>query len=120
MRVEFFFWEECPSHPDELARLRAVLRDEGVDAPVEVVEVLTEDEAAAQAFPGSPTIRIDGTDIQPPGENPIGLSCRVYHADDGRVTPLPTEAMIRRAVRAARGRGAAPPAAPASPEESPH
>lgn len=102
MRIEFLYWEECPSHPEALARLRAVLRQEGLTDAVEIVRVDTEEEAAARSFPGSPTIRINGLDIQPPGDNPIGLSCRVYHTDDGRVTPLPTEAMIRRAVRAAR------------------
>jgi hypothetical protein len=112
MRIEFFYWEECPSHPEALARLRAVLRDEGLDVPVEVIRVETEAEAAARAFPGSPTIRIDGADIQAPEGTPIGLSCRVYRTDDGRVTPLPTDVMIRRAVRAARAGAAAPPAVP--------
>jgi hypothetical protein len=111
MRIEFLYWEECPSHPEALARLRAVLRDERLDLPVEIIKVETDGEAATWAFPGSPTIRIDGADIQPPGENPVGLSCRVYHADDGRVTPLPTEAMIRRAVRTAVARRTASTAA---------
>jgi hypothetical protein len=99
MRIEFLYWEECPSHPEALARLRTVLRDEGVDVPVEIIEVRTEAEAITRTFPGSPTIRINGADIQPPGDNPIGLACRVYHTDEGRVSPLPTAAMIRRAVR---------------------
>jgi hypothetical protein len=124
MRIEFLFWDECPSHPEALARLRSVLRGEGVDTPVEIIEVRTEAEAAARAFPGSPTIRINGADIQPPGDNPIGLSCRVYHSDGGRVTPLPTEAMIRRAVRTARGDRSTTPAADAAARahrtESPH
>lgn len=101
MRIEFLYWEECPSHDEALERLRAVLREEGLHVPVEVVHVGTEEQAAVRKFPGSPTIRIDGADIQPPGENPIGLSCRAYHTDDGRVSPLPTIEMIRRAVRAA-------------------
>jgi hypothetical protein len=101
MHIEFLYWEECPSHELALARLRAVLREEAVEVPVEVILVDTEEQAAARQFPGSPTIRIDGKDVQPPGGNPIGLSCRVYHTDDGRVTPLPTAEMIRRAVRTA-------------------
>ena len=111
MRIEFLYWEECPSHPEALARLRTVLRGEGLDVPLEIIDVRTEAEADARAFPGSPTIRINGEDIQPPGDNPIGLSCRVYHTDEGRVTPLPTEAMIRRAVRTARGDRPTTPAA---------
>ena len=102
MRIEFFYWEECPSHDEALTRLRTVLREEGLSAAVDVIRVDTEEEAATRQFLGSPTIRIDGTDIQPPGEDRVGLSCRVYLTDDGRVTPLPTEEMIRRAVRAAQ------------------
>lgn len=108
MRIEFLYWEGCPSHEEALARLRTVLLEEGLDVPVDVLRVDTEEDAADRAFPGSPTIRIDGTDIQPPGDNPIGLSCRIYHGDDGRVTPLPTAEMIRRAVRAARPSGRPP------------
>jgi hypothetical protein len=101
MHIEFLYWEECPSHETALGRLRTVLREEAVDAPVEIIRVDTEEQAAVRRFPGSPTIRINGADIQPPGESPVGLSCRVYHTDDGRVTPLPTTEMIRRAIRAA-------------------
>lgn len=101
MRIEFFYWEACPSHNEALARLRTVLHEEGLDIPVEVVRVDTEEQAVDQQFLGSPTIRINDVDIQPPGENQVGLSCRVYHTDDGRVTPLPTVEMIRRAIRAA-------------------
>lgn|SRR5574341_611358 len=103
MRIEFLYWEDCPSHEQALARLRAVLREEAVEVPVEVIHIDTEEQAATRQFPGSPTIRINGVDIQPPGANPIGLSCRVYLTDDGRVSPLPTAEMIRRAVRTARG-----------------
>lgn len=102
MRIEFLYWEECPSHPEALARLRAILAEEELDVPVEVIRVDSEERAVRERFPGSPTIRINGTDIQPPGDLPLGLSCRAYHTDEGRVTPLPTTEMIRRAVRAAR------------------
>lgn len=101
MHIEFLYWEGCPSHEEALARLRTVLREEGVDVPIDVIHVATDAEASARRFLGSPSIRIDGRDIQPPGENRIGLSCRIYHTDDGRISPLPTAEMIRRAVRAA-------------------
>jgi hypothetical protein len=56
---------------------------------IRLVEVTSEEQAAGLGFPGSPTIRVDGADIQDPGDNPIGLSCRVYRARDGRVSALP-------------------------------
>jgi hypothetical protein len=50
----------------------------------------------------SPTIRIDGVDVQPPGEEPVGLTCRVYHRRDGRISPTPDPADVRDALLAAQ------------------
>jgi hypothetical protein len=101
MRIEFLYWEECPSHDRALARLREVLAEEGLRAEIDLVRVDTDEQARDLRFPGSPTIRIDGADIVPPAELPPGLTCRVYHTEDGRVTPLPAKETIRRALRAA-------------------
>ena len=68
---------------------------------IEVREIETEADAKRESFPGSPTIRIDGADVQAPGENPIGLSCRVYRRPDGGTGPLPEREELERALRAA-------------------
>jgi len=100
MRVEFLYWEECPSHEEALARLQAVLQEEGIVAHVEVIRVETEEQAERLQFPGSPTIRFDGKDIVPvPEGTRFSLTCRVYHLEDGRVSPLPSKEMIRRALK---------------------
>lgn len=100
MQIEFLFFEDCPSHDKALERLRDVLREEGIDAAIEIIQVETEEQAQAKRFVGSPTIRINGQDIIAPDEElPYGLSCRVYRWDDGRFSPLPSPEMIRRGVR---------------------
>ncbi len=102
MRIDFLYWEGCPSHEDALERLRAVLAEEGIAAEVQVTHVDTEELARALRFPGSPTIRVDGRDIQPETVAADGrLTCRLYLLDDGRPSPLPSAEMLRRAVRAA-------------------
>lgn len=63
-----------------------------------VREVPTEEAAERDRFVGSPTIRIDGVDIQDPGDEPLGLTCRVYRLRDGRYSPLPDTADIRDAL----------------------
>jgi hypothetical protein len=68
---------------------------------IEVREIETEADAERESLPGSPTIRIDGEDVQAPGDNPIGLSCRVYRRRDGTASPLPDPAELREALRAA-------------------
>ncbi len=102
MEVELLFWDGCPSHPAALAQLREAVADVGADpAAVRVREVPTDAAAAAEAFVGSPTIRIDGRDVQPPAGEPAGLTCRVYHRRDGRVSPTPDPDDLRDALRAA-------------------
>jgi len=103
MRVELLFWDGCPSHPKALAELRAAMVDIALDPNTVVVrEVETQADATLEGFVGSPTIRIDGVDIQPPGEEPAGLTCRIYHRRDGRISPTPDPADLRDALRAAR------------------
>jgi hypothetical protein len=82
--------------------LREAMVAAGLDPDsIEVREVDTEGSAEREEFPGSPTIRIDGQDVQPPvaGE-PTGLTCRVYRRRDGRTSPLPDPEDLRDALRA--------------------
>ena len=88
-----------------LSDLRAALAQAGFDPDdVEVREMVNEEQAAAKSFVGSPTIRIDGSDVQPPGDEPTGLTCRVYRLRDGRISPTPDPADVRDAIRAAARR----------------
>jgi hypothetical protein len=104
VKVELLWWEGCPSLPETLADLRTVLRDEGVDAEVELVEVESDEQARRERFPGSPTIRLDGDDAFPaePGD-PFSLTCRIYRLRDGQVSPTPDPEDIRDAVRRVDG-----------------
>ncbi|HTQ67399.1 MAG TPA: hypothetical protein VMI13_01780 [Solirubrobacteraceae bacterium] len=68
-----------------------------------VREVGSDEQARVEGFIGSPTIRIDGRDIQPPQDEPTGLACRIYRRRDGRVSPTPDPLDLREALRAASG-----------------
>jgi hypothetical protein len=102
--VELLFWEGCPSYPAALDQLRAALADAGRDPDAIVVrEVLDEAQAAAERFPGSPTIRVDGRDVVGVGgsDSPPALTCRVYRLRDGRFSPTPDPEDLRDALRPA-------------------
>jgi hypothetical protein len=105
MKIQFLWWEDCPSHPEAWQRLLEVLADMRIDAPVERIEIRTDEEAERWHFPGSPTIQIDGEDIDPNASQlPTRLTCRLYFKEDGRPSPLPSKEMIKRALqRAQRG-----------------
>ncbi|HZB06478.1 MAG TPA: hypothetical protein VE449_07790 [Thermoleophilaceae bacterium] len=100
MTVELLWWDGCPSYPDALTELERILREEGVDADVRLVEVTSDEQARRERFPGSPTVRIDGEDaVAPPDGEPFSLTCRVYRRRDGRISPTPDPEDLRDAVR---------------------
>jgi hypothetical protein len=100
VKIEMLFWEGCPSHPEALELLQAVLRERGIEEPIELREVFTLEDAVELGFPGSPTIRIDGRDVDPVGAtDPPALTCRVYRLPDGRPSPVPSRQQLEEAVR---------------------
>ncbi len=101
MEIKFFYWEECMSHEETLQRLRQVMAEEGLQAPIHMVKVETWEQAEELRFIGSPTIFVNGRDIQPPPPDAqYALTCRTYYLEDGRVSPLPSLEMLRRALSA--------------------
>ena len=98
-KVELLYWEGCPSHPQALAQLREAMEELALDPDtIEVRHVDTDGLAESEGFVGSPTIRVDGVDVQQPGDEPVALTCRVYHRRDGRISPLPDPADLRDAL----------------------
>ncbi len=77
------------------------MKEEGIDAKIEVLKVEIPEEAERQRFFGSPTIQINDRDIDPQSSPHYALSCRAYRLEGGRISPLPSVEMIRRALRAA-------------------
>jgi hypothetical protein len=100
LNVELLYWVGCPSHESARSMLEDVLAEHEIAEPVALVEVNTIEEAAELGFPGSPTIRIDGADVDPAGAGGRpSLSCRIYRSPDGRASPLPTREQIEEALK---------------------
>lgn len=99
-QIELLWWEGCPSSAEAHELVRSAMADAGLDpASLRSIEIDTDDAASREGFVGSPTIRVDGRDIQPPSEpEPPGLTCRVYRLRDGRISPLPDPEDIREAL----------------------
>ncbi len=100
MKIEVLFFRGCPNHPPAVDRVKTVLRQEGLSGELSEIEISDAAMAKALKFPGSPTIRVNGLDIeagfQDGGE--WGLACRRYA--DG----APPEGMIRAALKQAQER----------------
>jgi hypothetical protein len=91
--IEVLYFAGCPNHPPAVERLRTVIEQEGVSA--EIIEREVTDPASTAGFLGSPTIRVNGMDIDPAqrGAASIGLACRCYQEG------LPSVEMIQAALR---------------------
>jgi alkylmercury lyase len=80
VRVELLYFEGCPSSHALLPRLQQLLREAGVETRVESRRIGSEQEALEERFLGSPTVRIDGRDVEPGAElrEDFGMKCRLY------------------------------------------
>jgi hypothetical protein len=98
MKVEVLYFDECPTYEAAVKTLRKVLADEGVQAEVELVAVITDKDARSLRFPGSPTMRVDGRDLFPtPEREDWRLGCRVYTTPEG-LRGSPTAEMFEEAL----------------------
>lgn len=94
MHIEVFFVPGCPHHQPVVQRLREVMKAEAIVASIQEIAVTDERMAVAFKFPGSPTVRVNGQDVEPMTRRPYGLACRLYASEDG----LPSVVVIKRAL----------------------
>ena len=102
MRVELLWSAGCPHARDARALVDDVARALRLAPRVEELEV--EDEASGRrvCFPGSPTIRVDGIDVEPGWEPCADCTprCRVYATSAG-LRGLPERGWVERALSGA-------------------
>jgi hypothetical protein len=81
-----------------LPTVRSLAAQAGAELALRRVE--TPEEAEAQRFLGSPTVRVNGVDVDPGAaeRGDYGMKCRIYR-HDGRQSPVPPERWIRAALR---------------------
>ena len=76
VRIEILAREDCPHRGMALVVVERVVGETGIPAEIEVVEVESDSDAETYRVLGSPTVLVDGRDVDPepiPGE---------YSADD--------------------------------------
>jgi hypothetical protein len=93
MNVEVLYLDGCPNYEGFLPHLRELLEREGLDAPVRLRRVESAGAADDERFLGSPTLRIDGVDVDPGADQrtDFGLKCRLYATGEGLQGTLPDE-----------------------------
>jgi proline dehydrogenase len=100
LRAELLVTPDCPHADAAEAVLRSALAAEDAGSHVSRIQISNLDEAGSFGFHGSPTIRIEGRDVQPAADDePIGLACRLYASDTGGYAGVPSESAVRAAIR---------------------
>jgi hypothetical protein len=100
VQIEVLGFNGCPNVPLTHELIKAIVHSEGIDAKVTSVEVESIEDAERLRFLGSPTVQVNGLDIEPSrqGDERFSYSCRVYQTKDG-ATGVPPEALVREAIR---------------------
>ena len=65
VRVRILHMMDCPATPGTIRLVEGVARDMGISIALEQVLVDTPEQAQALAFLGSPTVQVEGRDIEP-------------------------------------------------------
>ena len=99
MKVEVLYFKGCPNHLPTVKRVRETLHGMGLHDEVREIEVDTYEKAEASGFLGSPSVRINGVDIEPSAREAkmFGLTCRTY-IDGATRTGLPSRELISAAI----------------------
>lgn len=104
MKVELLYFDGCPNHEALLPRLRELVADSGVSAGVELLRIADDGAAQRERFLGSPTVRVDGYDIEPGAvdRTDYGMKCRLYRTATG-LSGQPAEEWLREALKRTSG-----------------
>jgi hypothetical protein len=90
--VEVLVVSGCPGTELTIARIRAATEALGIATNIRLLIVEGEEQARALSFPGSPTVRVEGRDVdEDAAQRPIGISCRLYRNGDSLEQAPPLE-----------------------------
>ncbi len=99
VRIEVLGFAGCPNTAPTLELVQRVVATTEVDAVVEQIEVETQEQVEILRFLGSPTVRVNGRDVEPGADarRDYVFSCRIYR-DQAVVSGQPDERWLRAAL----------------------
>jgi hypothetical protein len=99
MKIELLYFDGCLAYQTALKYVEEVTREKKLDVRVEMIKIKGDEHALRTRFLGSPTVRLNGLDIEPSarGIKDFPMRCRLYLEDD-KVNEWPSKKMIRRAI----------------------
>jgi len=95
-RVEILYFEGCPNHEPARALIERVAAQLPVEPELRLVEIADPETAVELRFLGSPSVRVDGVDVEPGVQDrrDYASACRLYRG----VAQGPDERWVREAL----------------------
>jgi hypothetical protein len=99
LRVELLYFDGCPNHEALLPRLHKLLERTGASTEIDLRKITDDDAVQRERFLGSPTVRVNGRDVEPDAEQrtDYGMKCRLYRTTAG-LSGQPQEEWLRAAL----------------------
>lgn len=96
IKVEHLYIDDCPHHEPLAHVLRSLLDEASRDERIVPRRIVDEQQAIRERFLGSPTVRINGQDVDSSAAAQIdyGLQCRPY-VTDASLQGMPSTEWIR-------------------------
>ena len=103
MNIELLYFDGCPSHVQAEDILRQALEETHSQAEIEKIDITDEQMAIDLRFLGSPSIRINGIDVDPVARDSTSFSrkCRIYQTDEG-IRGWPSKKMVTETIHEAQ------------------
>jgi hypothetical protein len=85
VQIEILVREDCPNRGMALIVVERVVDETGIPAQIDVVEVASDEDAEMHRVLGSPTVLVDGRDVdpQPSLRAHFSVDDRIYRTDRG-------------------------------------
>ena len=96
--ISVLYFDGCPSWQVALQNVQKVIETDKIPAEIRLIKIESPEQAQQERFLGSPSFRVNGTDLWPEEREHYTLSCRVYQTPDG-LKGSPTIEMLREQLR---------------------
>ncbi len=103
MKIELLVFDGCPNSEPTEKLIRETVSELGGDVKIEVVTIADNYDAVARRFLGSPSVRVNGKDleIEEDSTTTYSMRCRIYRNDENQ-SGIPPKELLTRAIQAAR------------------
>jgi glutaredoxin len=105
MTIEILIFDGCPNSEAAENLVRETVGELGIDAEIKVINVIDNEDAVAKRFLGSPSIRINGRDLEIEEDRltQYSMKCRIYRHGESQ-SGVPSKELLKSKILAVANR----------------